>query len=172
MTDIPDTRVILRDLNAGRVPYDEIYAAIHALGHHGAINESKRTVEAFLRHDDPQLRNIALNVLTIHWHCLEHRGTCERFAKNDPDPDNRRMGISGIGALLEGTRDRAVLKLLLEFFHNDAEENHIRHAAYCSILYVLGAPIKEQPLRVRNFDLEKDINWERIAEAQKLAIGD
>jgi hypothetical protein len=163
-----DPRVVLADLRSGRIPQTELYAAIHALGH-GTVSDAKSVVESFLTSDDAQLRYIALNVLTIHWALQEHRQTCEFFLTNDPDSDNRRAGVAGIGALCEHTCDPDALALLLRVFDNAAEEPHVRDAAYSSILYVLGAPVGEQPPLTRLMDLANDVNPERIAEARRIA---
>ena len=128
-------------------------------------------MEAFLCHPDPQLRYIALNVLTIHWGCAEHRKTCELFAQNDPDPDNRRMGVAGIGALLDGTRDALALAFLLGVFRNAREEDTVREAAYSSVLYVLGAPVSEQPPLTRRLDFANAVDLGRLGEAERIATG-
>lgn len=171
MAASPDSEQDLADLESGRTPPDGLYAAIHALGDGPSSGRAKSIVEPFLRHSDAQLRYIALNVLTIHWGCTEHRSTCESFARSDPDADNRRMGISGLGTLLEGSRDREALAFLLPIFRDDAEELHIRDAAYSAILYILGAPVADQPRLTRLIDMTSDVNWNRIAEAERISHG-
>ena len=168
MSNLIDPKEALDALVAGQIAPQNLYAAIHSLGH-GPAGDAKPYVERFLHHADPQLRYIALNVLTIHWKCHEHRRTCERFAQEDPDSDNRRIGVSGLAALLESTRDASALRFLLDIFQNDAEEHHIRDAAYSSILYVLGAPVKDQPRLTRLIDFDRDVKWEWIAKAEGLA---
>ena len=163
-----DLRALLVDLKAGLISEDKLYSVIHKFGHEGFL-EAKPTIESFLGHSNPGLRYIALNVLTFHWMCREHRRTCEAFALNDPESDNRRMGVAGLGALLEGTRDPKALHLLLRIFRNKGEEWDVRDAAYSSILYILGRPPSEQPSAARKLDYSKDVNWDWIREAEGIA---
>ena len=159
---------LLANLRTGRIPRRNLYTVLHTLGHEGFL-EAKADVEKFLTHPDPELRYIALNVLTFHWMCEEHRITCERFARQEADSDNRRMGVAGLGALMEGTKNSRTLRLLLRVFRNKKEEWDVRDAAYRSILYVLGRPASEQPSAARELDYTKDVNWKRIQEAQRIA---
>lgn len=160
-----DAKRLLADLRAGRVPAKELYNVLHSFGDQGLL-EAKPDVETFLTHPAPELRYIALNVLTFHWMCSEHRETCKRFILHDEDSDNRRMGVAGLGALMEGTRDPETLRLLLKVFRNEAEEWDVRDAAYSSVLYVLGRPVSEQPSAARRLDYKKDVDWEVIEEAE------
>jgi|SRR6516225_5549072 hypothetical protein len=158
---------LLTELREGHIPEENLYSVIHRFGNEGFI-EAKADVEQFLVHPEPELRYIALNVLTFHWMCSDHRLTCEQFALNDPDSDNRRIGVSGLGALLEGTRNKAALGMLLHIFKNRTEEWDVRDAAYRTILYVLGRPPAEQPPATRKLDYKKDVDWKRIQEAEEI----
>ena len=168
MRDRPaELRSLLARFRAGRIPEEAVYALIHDFGE-AACMEAKPDVEALLTHPDPELRYIALNVLTLHWMCSEHRRTCEEFALEDADSENRGMGVAGLGALLRGTRDPEALALLLRIFRNEGEEWLVRDSAYCSILYVLGRPASEQPPATRRLDHTRDVDWDRIREAEDL----
>ncbi len=160
-------RHLTRDLANGRIPEDRLYDAIHTLGDEGLI-EAKPIVEQFLTHPDPGIRYIAINVLTIHWGCRDHRITCERMLSGDEDDDVRRVCVAGLGALLEGTRDAGVLRLLLSVFHNEREEWDVRDSAYSQILYVLGKPVGAQPSGARQLDYEKDVRWDWVREAEEI----
>jgi len=168
MDKLAQLRSQLASLRAGETPEVEIYTVIHGFGNE-RFTEAKPYIEQQLGHPDPQIRYIALNVLAIHWMCTEHRQTCEHFALTDLDSDNRRLGISGLGALLEGTRDPKVLQLLLHVFNDEQEEPHVRDRAYSSILYVLGKPAKAQPSATRRLNYAEDVNWEWIGEASDIA---
>ena len=162
-----DPKKLLTDLRAGRIPKKDLYSVIHTLGHEDYL-EAKADVEQFLTHPNSELRYIALNVLTFHWMCDEHRTTCEQFLLHDRDSDNRRMGVAGLGALMERTKDPKTLSLLLRVFRNKKEEWDVRDVAYQSILYVLGRPASEQPSSARLLDYAKDVNWDRIREAETI----
>lgn len=167
MENETDLFSLLADLRAGAVEHTNLYDVIHKFGNEGFV-EAKPEVERFLTDSDPELRYIALNVLTFHWACSDHRCTCERFALNDCDSDNRRIGVGGLGSLLKGTRDPKALALLLSIFRNEEEEWHVRDGAYASILYVHGRPLSEQPPASRMLDYTKDVNWGRIREAEEI----
>jgi hypothetical protein len=161
-------RYQLAKLRSGSIPEDAIYSVLHQFGE-SSFFEAKRDIEKYLRHDDPQLRYIALNVLTLHWKCSTHRETCVQFVLNDDDSENRRLGTSGLAALLEGTRDAEALRVLLQVFHNESEEWHVRDSAYSAILYILGRPVNEQPVASRKLDYSRDVRWELVQLATKIA---
>ena len=158
----------LARLRSGTIPPDELYGLLHQFGESGFI-EAKSEIEKYLQHEDPQLRYIALNVLTLHWKCTRHRKTCEEFVLTDEDSENRRLGTIGLGALLEGTQDPEALDLLLQVFRDEEEEWHVRDSAYSAILYILGRPVNEQPSGSRRLDHATDVNWAHIGLAREIA---
>jgi hypothetical protein len=160
-----ELRSLLTRLRSGGIPEGELYSTLHRFGN-ARFLEARRDVEAFLTHPEASLRYIALNVLTLHWGCVEHRTTCERFAIDEGDPDNRSLGAACLGSLAQGTRDPRALKLLLDILENGAEDWHVRAAAYRAILSVLGRPASEQPSAARRLDFERDVSWERVQEAR------
>jgi hypothetical protein len=160
----------LAKLRSGELEDDEVYDILHRFGDSEFV-EAKTDVEKYLDHDNPQLRYIALNVLTIHWRCAEHRKVCNEFILSDPDSDNRRLGTAGLGAVFQGTRDSAALKLLLQVFSDEDEEWHIRDSAYRAILYILGRRATEQPSAARQLNHAEDVNWEHINLARRIANG-
>jgi len=167
MSKQSELRALLARVRSGLLGYDELYHAIHTFGEEG-FDEARVDVEGFLSHPRPELRNIALSVLVLHWGSQDHRGTAERFALSDPDGDNRRMGVACLGSLSRGTRDPQVLRVLLKIFRDEKEEWHVRDESYCAILDVLGAPKSEQPPLGRELDYDKDVNLRRMAEAEAI----
>lgn len=157
----------LQRLRTGGVPANKIYGVIHAFGEAG-FKEAKDVVESYLKSDDPQLRNISLNVLTLHWKCLEHRVTCENTILHDEDSENRRLAVMGLAALLQGTKNPDALKILLTVFRDEGEKWHVRDAAYSAILYLLGTPAKEQPPATRKLDHSRDVNWDHVNHAMDI----
>lgn len=158
---------------AGRIEKGEVenlYQAIHTLGNEGYV-EARPLVERFLSHPESEIRRIALNVLTLHWMCKDHRKTCEEFIARDPDDEwdeSRRMGVAGLSALLDGTKDPDGLSLLLRLFEDPSQPWDVRDTAYRGILYLLGKPKTAQPTAARRLDYEKDVNWEWIREAKEI----
>jgi len=92
-------------------------------------NETTPVAE-YLTNPDPELRFIALSVLTLHWRRPEYRIAAERML-SDPDADVRRMAADTLGVLAQNTRDPRVLSLLLSRIDDSAEEWHVRDTA-CS----------------------------------------
>ncbi len=158
---------LLARLRAGAISSDQVYSLLHSFGEAGFL-EAKPDVEGYLKHEDSELRYVALNVLALHWKCCEHRKTCEEFILTDSESENRGLGTCGLGALLEGTRDPNALMLLLQVFFDEGEEWHVRDSAYSAILYVLGRPVTEQPSATRKLDYMKDVNWEHIRVAKEI----
>ena len=155
---------------AGTATEEELYALVHRIGHEEHLQaEAQPIVESLLLAPANQIRYIALQVLTITWACAEHRKTCEAFLVRETDADNRRTAVYGLARLLNGTRDAAALTLLLKIFRDEYERRTTRDSAYSAILSILGRPPSEWPSAARFLDHTKDINWERIEEAEKIA---
>lgn len=110
--DITDylAREELRRLEEGTVPREHLYGAIHDLGdvaHAGTgypladqlRGVAEPVVVQFLRHEDPSLRYIALNVLGLHWKLRAHRETSASMMVEDPYDDDRGKVMEARGPL-------------------------------------------------------------------------
>lgn len=120
-------------LRAGRVPQEALYGLIHDFGQAG-FTAAEPDVRRYLRHDDPDLRYIALNALTFHWDMQKYRTDCERLLFEDPDPKVRAMAAAGLGYILRESRDARATSILLEKLRQQGEEFTARLSAYDALL--------------------------------------
>jgi hypothetical protein len=146
----------------------ELFSDLHSLGEAGRI-ESRAVVESYLRDSDPELRSIALGVLTFHWHLPEHWKTCVRMIEEDKDEEVCRTAVAGLGSLQTGTRDPETLAVLLRVFTNEKEAESIRMMSYSSILRVLGHHLVDG-ITLRPVE-PSDIRDERVAEVEEIVKG-
>ena len=159
--------LLLENVASGKVEGDALYSAIHVFGE-AQYYAAEPVVERFLEHEDPNLRNIALNVLGIHWQSTKHRKVFESFLCNqEEDEDNRGMAASCLGFICWGTKDKAALRTLLRFFKDDNEDWFVRASAYDAILDVWGVPYQGRPSAAKKLDFERDVDWTLIQEIEK-----
>jgi hypothetical protein len=158
---------LLNDTQEGNLEYKALYSAIHTFGE-GDFREAEPLIEQFLEHEDPDLRNIALNVLGIHWVSKKHRKVFESFLFNEKEDDeNRGMAAACLGVICRGSKDKAALRVLLSFFNDDDVDWFVRDHAYDAILDVWGVPYQVRPSAAKKLDYEKDVDWRLIREIEK-----
>ena len=140
-------RVELQRLREGSVPDAHLYGAIHDLGEAAHVStgyagceslrlEAEPVVAGFLTHAEPQIRYIAVSVLTVHWDLRHYVDALMRMSMNDPDEWVRQIAISGIGVLLQGSQDRDGTRFLIGLFQNSEERSWIRQTAYDGLLEI------------------------------------
>lgn len=147
------------DLRHDVIPPGALYSTIHDLGRE-QVMEAVPDIERFLTSDDPQLRYVALEVLTLHFKLQQHWETARRFLEQDEDSDCRRMGASALGILRKNTRDTDTLRILAPVVRNAAENLFVRQTAYRAMRSViqynprepLGKPSAE-------FNFPQDVDW-------------
>lgn len=157
---------LLKDVEEGNIECNALYSAIHIFGE-ADFREAEPLVEQFLKHDDSDLRNIALNVLGIHWNSKKHRKIFESFLFNqEEDEENRAMAAACLGAICRNSKDKAALRILLSFFNDEEEHWFVRDNAYESILNVWGVPYQQRLSAARKLDYQKDVDWNLIREIE------
>ncbi len=140
-------RVELQHLREGSVPDSHLYAAIHDLGEaahvstgypgcEGLRSEAEPVVAGFLTHAKPQIRYIAVSVLTVHWDLRHYVAVLMRMSMNDPDEWVRQIAISGTGWLLRESQNREGTRFLIGIFRNSEEPSWIRESAYDGLLEI------------------------------------
>lgn len=133
----------------------EIYHAIQTFGEMN-FQEARPEVEQFLTSEDPELRFVALKVLTRYWHLDEHWETARKILLHDPDEDCRFRAADAIADLRRNSQDRQTLKLLAHVVHNEQEKAVVRAAAYAAMKAVLHFDPHEQfTLLKGKLDIEK-----------------
>lgn len=157
---------LLKDIEEGNIEYKALYSAIHTFGE-ARFYEAEPLVEQFLKHEDPDLRNIALNVLGVHWDSQKHRKVFESFLFDEEEAEeNRAMAASCLGYITRGTKDKAALRILLSFFRDEEVDEFIRDRSYHGILDIWGIPFKDQPSSAKELDYERDVDWKMIHEIE------
>jgi len=152
----------LRGIQQGEIAHSELYSMIHQLGEAG-LTDARSTIEQFLGHEDPQLRYIALEVLTRHFRCDEHWHTAKGFLLKDSDPDCRRMGASALNILKRNTQDWETLHILAQVVCNEEELTTAREAAYIAMLGIIQFnPQQQFELSLRGLHLERDVDWTMV----------
>jgi hypothetical protein len=152
----------LVDIRQNKLNARELYHAIHELGR-AEFLEARPEVERLLSSEDPELRYVALEVVTRHWRLAEHWNTAKRFLELDADTDCRMIGASALETLKRNTQDRRTLEVLARVVRNNQEKQIVREAAYAAMLGILGAnPREHVRMASRGIDLERDVKWEMV----------
>ncbi len=149
----------LADLRRGALPPSETYHTIHQFGRAHFL-EARPDVERFLTDDDPELRYIALEVLTTHWRLPEHWETARHFLEQDPFDGNRILGASALESLKQDTRDRPTLAVLARVVRNEQERRMVREAAYIAMQGIIHYDPRAQfNLSATGVNLAHDVDW-------------
>lgn len=153
-TDSPDPRVAdylahveLGRLRDGSVPREHLYGVIHDLGEAAHFDtgyagcdslrrEAEPVIVDFLANDDPQIRYIAISVLTVHWDLRQHAGVLKRMGLSDPAEEVRQIAVSGLGWLLRATQDKSAIQFLIGILRDSSQPEWIRETAYEGLLEV------------------------------------
>lgn len=134
-------RVELVRIREGSVPPNKLYGAIHDLGEaaHSTTGyagcerfrtEAEPTIAGFLDHREPQLRYIALNVLSFHWDLKPYVETFLWVASTDPAEDVRDMALSGAAYLARGSQHPKVTRALLAVLRDPTKDATARKSGY------------------------------------------
>lgn len=149
----------LEDLRQGKLPSRQAYKAIHEFGKAHFI-QARPVVEGHLRHEDPELRSIALEVLARHWRLKEHWQTARDFLEKDPDVECRMKGASAMEVLKRDSKDRPTLAALAAVVQNEGEKKAVREAAYAAMRGVARYDPKEQfQLASRGVEWPGGVDW-------------
>ncbi len=141
----------LRRLRQRRVPRQHLTRVMHDLGEVGletGFKEAEPHLARYLWHRDPLLRWEAVMDLGLHFKSTTYRREFERLARQDRDVDVRRIAASALGFVLQGTRDRRAVQLLLGRLRDKAEDASVREASYEALIELwFSPPVSERHLR-------------------------
>ena len=132
-------RRMLGAIRRGIVRDEDLYSSIHALGE-AQLTEAEGDIIRFLGHADPEVRYIAVSVLTFHWDRPSCHERLEEIIGSDPSEDVRAVGARGLGYLMRGTKDKGVSALFLRKLRDSNEDGYVREAAYDGLREVWLAP--------------------------------
>ena len=153
---------LLEALRHDKMSAREVYHAIQAFGELN-FQEAQSEVERFLKSEDPELRFIALKVLTRYWHLEKHWKTAQDVLEHDPDEDCRFRAAHALAGLRRNTQDRSTLKVLARVVRNEQEKRVVREAAYAAMREIIHYNPREQlHIASRGFDLAKEIDWKMV----------
>ena len=152
----------LEAIRRGTLSKRELYRSIQAFGETD-FQVARPEVERFLQSEEPELRFVALKVLTRYWRLPEHWKTARDVLEHDPDEECRFRAASDLGSLKMNTKDRETLSVLAHVARNEQEKPVVREAAYAAMKAVLHYDPQEQlQLAAHSLNLEKDVDWEMV----------
>jgi len=152
----------LEALRQGALSPREIYHAIQAFGEMN-FQEARPEVEHFLKSEDPELRFVALKVLTQYWRLTEHWKTARDVLLHDPDEDCRFRAAGNLGSLMMNTHDKPTLSILARVVHNEQEKRVVRSAAYAAMRGILHFDPREQlHMAAHGVDFAKEVDWKMV----------
>jgi uncharacterized membrane-anchored protein len=109
---------------------------------------------------DPQLRTIALEVLTNHWRLADYWDIARAFLEQDPDKECRMQGASALEVLKRNTQDRRTLSILAHVVYNPHEASLVRETAYAAMRGIIHYDPSEQfHLASKRLNLSQDVDW-------------
>jgi len=153
---------LLKALRRGTLSDREIYHAIQTFGETN-FQEARSEVEHFLTNKNPELRFVALKVLTRYWHLNEHWQTARYFLEHDPDEDVRFRAASALAGLRQNSQDRVTLAILAQVVLNEQEAEVVRLAAYAAMKAVMHYDPREQFETLKGaFDVQQKVDWEWV----------
>lgn len=152
----------LEAIRKGTLSKREIYRAIQAFGEMN-FQEARPEVERLLHHEEPELRHVALKVLTRYWRLPEHWKTAREVLEHDPDAECRIRAATDLGSLKMNTQDKATLAVLAQVVQNQQEDFIVRASAYAAMKAVLHYDPREQfHLAAHSLDFEHEVDWELV----------
>jgi len=143
MTGSSDLTEKHRALRDGQIGDEYLYDLIQEFGKVHFVTAAP-DVARLLQHADPQIRYMAINVLTFDWDLLKYRDAVEPLVA-DPIYYVRQQAIMGLGYLLRGSRDVRATKLFLQKLKSVDEDGSVREAAYEALLDMWLPPSKRAP---------------------------
>jgi hypothetical protein len=150
---------LLALLQQGKLHGREVYRAVQLFGENHFL-QARPEVEALLHSDAPDVRFVALKVLTQYWRLSEHWETARSVLFHDPDTECRFRAAGNLGSLEMNTQDERTLELLAQVVCNTQEEPVVRESAYAALLGVLHYDPREQfHIATRSFDFNKEVDW-------------
>jgi hypothetical protein len=186
--DVADhlARSMLQRLREGTILDAHLYGALHDLGEaaHSTTGyrgceilraEAEPVVAGFLAHPEPNLRYIAISVLSFHWDMTRYARVFQQISQNDLDDDVRGIALGAMSWLLRGTRDHEAARLLLSILRGSTQEALDRKWAYEELVLVWQGWDASRVLSVKKTEREKPIReaakeattWKERMEIEK-----
>jgi hypothetical protein len=145
----------------------EIRTAISLIGESKTLT-ARRLIETYLDHASPGVRQSALWVLTMDWGIRDHAQRCiDIIVDQEQSFDLRVAALSGLGQLLEATKDVNALMVLTKVLRDASETFGIRARTYAAIQAIEGVPFLERLRTVDNAaEMTAAVNWSWISQIE------
>ena len=162
-----EAREVYELLRHEEVPEKGMQWAIAVLGN-AAFTPAIPLIEHALRDENPYVRALALQTLTLDFHLPEHCQTAWSML-NDEHYEPRRIAAGSLGFCYWATRDITVLKPLIDLVRRDDEDWLVRQTAYNSIFDLLGYPIlhPKRPPTNRQLDFAAEVDWSLLNSLER-----
>src|ERR1700741_2539767 len=130
-----------------------------------AYREGRRDLQdriaSLLEHDDPVVREEAIGLLLVRWADVRYRARALSLLASDTDFGVRSSAVMGLASVSTPATRKEDLQFLLQVLRDPAEDLSTRRAAYDWLLLLGGR--RDFPSLQRNFDPERDVDWEWLA---------
>lgn len=121
--------------------------------------QSREATEAFLVHDNPKLRIVALQLLRGYWKAKPDVTTFyERIALADPDPQVRGVALVFLGYCHEKSNDARMGEFFANRLCDQSETENNRFISYVGLYQVRGLPASLWPKK-KSFRFPRDVDW-------------
>ena len=125
--------------------------------------ERREFAEECLRHSDPVVRAVAIEILSFRWETRAGDPTAELFEKmaiEEPSTEPRCAAIGATGDCYRGTDDISIGRFLAAIVHNEREHEACRECAYMALYSLRGLlPWSVEAGPPVRFRIPEDIDW-------------
>lgn len=119
----------------------------------------------FLKHTNPEIRNAAIQTISIYWEREKFLSLADEIWNNDPDEEVRIAALGGWFIFYQKTSNKEVLNILDHILKNNKNLS-LRIEAHRGIYVVAG--LNEPSLQNKMFfeldDFLSEVNWLEINE--------
>jgi len=130
--------------------------------------ESRSATERNLGHPNPDVRAVAIHLLTHKWaDDTEVNTICEKALNEDKHPTVRGAALSGLGIHNSGTEDRRIGRILSALIKNESEDTFVREAAYRALFLLSGKEVECESgedilAALRDIRIPAGVDWELV----------
>jgi len=130
--------------------------------------ESRRATERNLGHPDPDVRAVAIHLLTLKWaNDTEINSICEKALNEDNHPTVRGAALGGLGIHNLGTKDRRLGRILSAIVKNETEDTYVREAAHAALFNLTGKALKPEDAddldtTMRGIPIPDGVDWQLV----------
>lgn len=162
-------------LREGTIPEGHLYGALHDLGEaaHSSTGyrgcerlraEAEPVVAKFLAHEDPELRRIAISVLSVHWNLAKYARVLQQMSLDDPDEFIREISLDSMSFLLAGTRDPHAARFLIDVLRDTHQPDAMRQTAYEGLVEVWEGLLAANGIYKKFHQAAFDEGWEALVD--------